>query len=294
MINPVWLHTFRNLVEIGHYTKTAEKLNMTQPGVSQHLKKLEQACGHTLIRRSQKPIELTEAGRRVYLYAQQCQHHEQQFISSLDFDDPYAGDCKIACSGSVALSIYPKLLSLQKQHKKIIIKLEVAPHNKIIDDIASGVIDVGIVTNKPTQSFLHATQLATEQLCLVYPAQFKNQAITATTLEEMGLIYHPDVEHYLSLYLKHCDEADLKTVSLNSLPIKGYINQLSQILLPVSQGLGFTILPMSAIAHFEPQANIKIFHPQNLVTESLYLVKRSSAQLPARYDEITKRLMEST
>ena len=32
MLNPVWLHTFKTLIEVGHFTQTAEKLFMTQPG----------------------------------------------------------------------------------------------------------------------------------------------------------------------------------------------------------------------------------------------------------------------
>jgi DNA-binding transcriptional LysR family regulator len=37
MLNPVWLNTFIALVDTGQFTKAAEKLFMTQPGVSQHL-----------------------------------------------------------------------------------------------------------------------------------------------------------------------------------------------------------------------------------------------------------------
>ncbi len=51
MINPLWLNTFRTLVKVGHFTQTAEKLYMTQPGVSQHIKKLEQACHCDLLSR---------------------------------------------------------------------------------------------------------------------------------------------------------------------------------------------------------------------------------------------------
>ena len=46
MFNPVWLNTFVTLVNTGHFTKTAEKLFMTQPGVSQHINKLENAFGY--------------------------------------------------------------------------------------------------------------------------------------------------------------------------------------------------------------------------------------------------------
>ena len=50
MLNPVWLKTFVTLIETGHFTKTAEKLFMTQPGVSQHIAKLEQASKYLLQR----------------------------------------------------------------------------------------------------------------------------------------------------------------------------------------------------------------------------------------------------
>jgi DNA-binding transcriptional LysR family regulator len=66
MLNPLWLHTFKTLIEVGHFTQTAEKLYMTQPGVSQHIKKLESACGYALIKREKKSFELTEQGQRVY------------------------------------------------------------------------------------------------------------------------------------------------------------------------------------------------------------------------------------
>ena len=42
---------------------------MTQPGVSQHINKLETACGHALILREKKRFDLTEQGRLVYQYA---------------------------------------------------------------------------------------------------------------------------------------------------------------------------------------------------------------------------------
>ncbi|WP_272966300.1 LysR family transcriptional regulator, partial [Alteromonas australica] len=70
MLNPQWLDTFKVLVETGNFTRTAEQRFMTQPGVSQHIKKLEEACGCELVIRLGKGVELTEQGQRVYDYAQ--------------------------------------------------------------------------------------------------------------------------------------------------------------------------------------------------------------------------------
>jgi DNA-binding transcriptional LysR family regulator len=62
MINQQWLHTFITLVEVGHFTLTGDKLHMTQPGVSQHIKKLEEQLGVLLLNRIGKRFEVTREG----------------------------------------------------------------------------------------------------------------------------------------------------------------------------------------------------------------------------------------
>ncbi len=64
MINSSWLKTFCTLVQVGHFTHTAEKLYMTQSGVSQHIKKLEQYLKVELLVRSGKTFTVTEAGKK--------------------------------------------------------------------------------------------------------------------------------------------------------------------------------------------------------------------------------------
>ena len=65
---------------------------MTQPGVSQHIKKLEQACGHALIARHNKTFEITEAGQSVYLYALEIERQQAELLNSLNIEDPYTGN----------------------------------------------------------------------------------------------------------------------------------------------------------------------------------------------------------
>ena len=65
MLNAQWLETFVTLCETGHFTRAAEQLNMTQPGVSQHLQKLEAQIGQSLISRQGKSFSPTPAGEAV-------------------------------------------------------------------------------------------------------------------------------------------------------------------------------------------------------------------------------------
>jgi LysR family transcriptional regulator, transcriptional activator of the cysJI operon len=63
-----WIRTFVTLAQLQHFTKTSEYLNLSQPTVSVHIKKLEQTLGAALIHRSStnQHFELTLAGRRVF------------------------------------------------------------------------------------------------------------------------------------------------------------------------------------------------------------------------------------
>jgi len=62
--------TFLELCQIKNYTKTAKKLHITQPTVSQHIKHLEKYYGLKLFNYSGKKLKITEAGKKLYQYTQ--------------------------------------------------------------------------------------------------------------------------------------------------------------------------------------------------------------------------------
>nr|WP_268820153.1 LysR family transcriptional regulator [Paraglaciecola sp. G1-23] len=285
-MNPVWLQTFVTLVDTGHFTQTAEKLFMTQPGVSQHIKKLEQVCGHPLIKRENKSFEVTEQGRLVYHHAKKLVSNEQALLEQLAFDDPYAGDCTLACTGAVALFLYPKLLTLQVQHPNLVVRLKAAPNHQVLTDIKQGIIDQGIVTDIPNQSLFDAIELGKEELCLVVPLNAPTKVNKAQLLQHLGLVCHPDAEHYLSLYIAQSKDQELKQLDIKSIPEVGFINQISQILQPIVKGIGFTVLPKSALESFHDVKHLKVLTPQHPVIERLYLVKKKNRLLPARYETL--------
>lgn len=256
---------------------------MTQPGVSQHINKLEDACGHTLIKRAKKSFVITEQGRLVYNYAIELIRGEKYLFEHLKFDDPFSGQCSLACSGSVSLLLYPKLLKLQNQHPNIQINIKAAPNHQILSDIKKGGIDQGIVTDIPNESFFDFEEIGQEELCLILPKKTQVNKSLKLLLLDLGLISHPDAEHYLSLYFKQCEEQELRLLDIAKVPAIGSINQISQILEPLTQGIGFTVLPKSAVDSFHSQELLKVLKPQQPVMESLYLVCKKNREIPARY-----------
>ena len=286
MLNPLWLETFKTLVETRNFTRTAEQRFMTQPGVTQHIQKLERACGCSLIIRLGKGLELTEQGQRVYRYALRLSKNEQSLLDSLKFDAEYEGECVIGCSGALAQRLYPVLVAYQQKHPNLTIRLEVAPNRVIFNNIESSAIELGIVTQQPDQERFTYERIGNESLALLLPANRLVSNGLANTLKQLGLIDHPDAMHYLRLYFSHCGESELMQLNPAHIPISGYINQLSQILLPVSKGLGFTVLPSSVLTHFPHADELFVYPTKHQVCEPLFLVKTPHRALPLRYKAI--------
>ncbi|MGN7311031.1 LysR family transcriptional regulator [Alkalicoccobacillus gibsonii] len=65
------LRYFKEIVEQGNISAAAEKLYMSQPPLSQQLRALEQELGTLLFDRNGRKLELTEAGRSLYQYAEE-------------------------------------------------------------------------------------------------------------------------------------------------------------------------------------------------------------------------------
>jgi len=80
MLNFSWLRTFSTLAETENFTEAANKLLMTQPGVSQHVRKLEKYLSQQLIFRKDKHFELTPQGKSVLEYARQVLDGEKLLL----------------------------------------------------------------------------------------------------------------------------------------------------------------------------------------------------------------------
>ena len=95
----------------------------------------------------------------------------------------------------------------------------------------------------------------------------------------LGFIDHPDGGHHASLLLganypefHHSDR----------FPKKGFSNQVSLILEPVSIRLGFTVLPAYAVEAFAKPEYINVHRVAHSISETLYLCVNRHRALPMK------------
>lgn len=281
MINTIWLRTFCTLVEVGHFTHTAERLHMTQSGVSQHINKLEAQLDNALLIRQGKQFSLTSAGEYLYNEAKdillKLTHLEQRLGEDLAFE----GKVRLMSPGSVGLKLYPHLLSLQQQHSKLIIDYRFAPNVDVEQAIVNNDIDIGFMTDISRMASISCESIATEALLLVTSAQIKS--LDWETLVKIGFINHPDGAHHATLLLG----ANFSQFqNINDFEEKGFSNQIGLILEPVSRGLGFTVLPEHAVVAFE-QSHLINSHPLSTpINETLYLATKREYAIPRRIQTV--------
>jgi DNA-binding transcriptional LysR family regulator len=287
MINQTWLKTFCALADIGHFTQTAEKLFMTQSGVSQHIQKLEKQLDSQLLVREGKSFSLTAKGQQLKQKGQALLRYAETLAALIKQDDPYKGIIKIASPGSVGLSLYPKLLGLQQAHPDLCIDYIFAPNSRIEKDLVDNQLDLGLLTELSNQSNLLSEKIAEEPLVLVTPASVKS--INWQSLIELGFISHPDAAHHGKQLLK---ENYPQFEHVEQFPHKGFSNQISLILEPVSKGFGFTVLPLFAATAYQPQESIQIHKLLTPVSENLYLCVNRHVVNSSRANMIKSNIRE--
>ncbi|WP_172328956.1 LysR family transcriptional regulator [Mangrovicoccus sp. HB161399] len=287
MLNAAWLETFATLCDEGHFTRAAAVLNMTQPGVSQHLKKLEAQIGQPLLTRDGKSFSLTPAGEAVLAVARRRREEELVLRGTLQHDDPDRGRVSIACSGSLALLLHPRFMALMAAAPELFIVLEAMPQVRIFDCVLDGSIDLGIADHSPVHPRLEGLSVGLDELCLILPACLGSPASFAE-LDDLGFIAHPDgfahADELLGANFPECYPG------ADRLRARSFINQIGQIPEPVLHGLGYTILPRSGLGAHPGRSRLQVMPLSTPVCHELWLIRRRNQRLPARARRVQQEI----
>lgn len=269
MVNTLWLRTFCTLVEVGHFTRAATQLHMTQSGVSQHIRKLEDFMGVALIMRDGKRFAVTDAGKRLYQESQAILSGLAELEQRVKDDPPFEGRVRVMSPGSLGLKLYPRLLELQQQWPSLVIDYRFAPNQDVEQAILDDRIELGLMTRTSEALGIDCQRVASEELLLVTHRSVKK--VDWKTLSQLGFIDHPDGAHHADLLLKpNFHEYHHKS----QFEIRGFSNQIGLILQPVSLGIGFTVLPAYAVEAFGEKDRLKIHRLSHSVSEDVFLLTR--------------------
>ncbi|HKM15570.1 MAG TPA: LysR family transcriptional regulator [Marinospirillum sp.] len=279
MFNALYFRTFISLVETGSFTQTARKLDMTQPGVSQHVRKLEEYFALSLLTRIGKRFELTEAGRQVYDYALRLFSDHEQFRHSLEQDLLEGGECRIASIEVLGVLFYPFALGFMKNHPRLRLHLRFADNEEAIQDVLSRKVDLALVSEMQRHSDLAYVKYLDEPLIVVVPAEF--QGSNLQELLSLGFINHQQGQQQAGELLKANFPEEYR--SSRQLVQRSYVNRVHLALDAVARGLGFSVVPRSVWEASTWQQQIREWRLPTDITWPIYRVSLKEKKLPERY-----------
>jgi DNA-binding transcriptional LysR family regulator len=165
------LQAFCAVVEKKSFSQAAEKLGVTQPAVSLQVRALEQRLGQTLLDRSGRRVEPTEAGRRLYRSAQRMLALEEQLLQEVAGDEEgLHGTLTIGASTGPGAHLVPLLLcEFQRDHEDLHVALSISDTQTVIDRVAERELELGVVGALRRHRSLEFEPLVRDEIVLAVP-----------------------------------------------------------------------------------------------------------------------------
>jgi DNA-binding transcriptional LysR family regulator len=261
-ITPERLEAFCAVAETGSFRAAAERLFVSQPAVSMHVRILETYCQAPLLVRSPRGAVLTPAGKLLYDQArvmlEQLQQVEQtaQRLRRLE-----AGTLRIGISRGIASPrLIGLLAALRREHPQLEIEVRWGTSVHLAQQVAAGQLDAALVV----QEFLtghHFSDLlkvpcGTDQVVAVAAPSILHTYGDRSTAIACG----PYVKLSGSCGVQPYVEACIPAVAKAETAI--VLDDANEVRAAVLQGIGIAFLSKSTIEHELVEGQICLLNPE--------------------------------
>ncbi|WP_288747792.1 LysR family transcriptional regulator [uncultured Lactobacillus sp.] len=127
----IMLNYLETLLKESNFTRAAEHLYISQPYLTQLIKRVEKKLGTTIINRDKVPFTLTESGQIYYQYLENISAQRHQLANALErFSNQQEEVIRIAILESLGTFLLPKILpAFLAKHPQVKIQIaEGFPH----------------------------------------------------------------------------------------------------------------------------------------------------------------------
>lgn len=190
-MNTKQLHYVLTLAHEGSFSKAADTLNITQPSLSQYIKKIEREIGLELFDRANGDIRLTDAGR-VYIDAgKKILDIEHQMENSFtDLADHKTGSLIIGAAPYRAASMLPVIASrFQSLHPGMHLVVREGTTVELVEGMEHGEYDLALTLLPIDDRLFRWEKVVEEELILAVPSSYS--PFTTTTVPDRK---HPAVD----------------------------------------------------------------------------------------------------
>ncbi len=276
------LRGFYTVVRSGGFTQAARTLHLTQPTISQQVRTLEAELGVQLLRR-ERPVALTREGEILLEQAERVfADVDQIYALFADLKKRAPAVLTIAANQSTAMHLLPEKLELfTHRFPSVEIAIENLRTGEIIQAVADGTIDVGIILVDPDRPGIAARPVLPYEMVLITPRDHPLATQRKITLEDIAR--YPFISYSKATDTRRLIDAPFRT-GQHKLKIRMNMANTDLIVRYVQLGYGIAIVHSLNLMRARPEdlavRPLKKFFP----VQYLHLIWRAGDELkfPAR------------
>lgn len=140
------LEAFVAVAELGTFHRAAEKLNLTQPGLSRRIQKLEQTLGVELFQRTTRSVTLTGVGRQFLPMAREQIAQLGMMLSSIqEIAEKRYGKVRISSIPTVVTRLLPAVLrQYAGRYPQVGVQVLDGNHDFVLSQVRAGIAEFGV------------------------------------------------------------------------------------------------------------------------------------------------------
>jgi DNA-binding transcriptional LysR family regulator len=272
------LEAFVAVAELGSFQKAADKLHLTQPGLSRRIQKLEQALGVELFHRTTRSVVLTGVGRQFLPMARQQMSQLGTMLSSIrEIAEKRFGKVRLASIPTVVNRVLPAVLRrYADKYPQVGVQIFDGNHDFVLGQVRAGLAEFGISLDPGDDEDLIFEPLLADRYVLAMHREHQWAARESVSLRDLCnarlVIGGRDSGNRLLLEL---------LLGHESISLRWFyeVEHISFVVALVDAGLGCAIVPSLAVsAHFAPNIRtVPIAGPE--VQRSIGIVKHRQVSM---------------
>lgn len=266
------LITFIYLAKLKNFTKTAEQLHVVQSTITSRIKHLEYYIGEALFIRTNKNVELTNAGEAFLPYAKQLLSIQKSAIFRIKALELFNDTLNLGAVHSIYDGhVKDMLLKFMKQNKKIAVKVTIEHSEELIQMLHEDQLDIAFTYWDIKSPKFICEPFYSDKIILVTGSQNSATAsgITDDELRNLPLLCSsiltaPFQEWFYSIFPKNY-----------VFPLD--INISSSIITFLKEGIGYSFMMESAVRRFLDDgslAEVKLLDSTPPSMDSFILINR--------------------
>ena len=258
-INLNQLRVFQSVYKTKSMTRAAEELHLTQSGISQHIKALEEVLEVQLFDRIKQKLVPTTAGKHLYeKCTQNLTELEQTLQEVTAHENDLRGKVVIGVPAEFGFNlIIPLVARFMSEFKEVQVSIKVDLAPVLSDMILSGEVDFAFVDDFKMDGRISTTKVYDERLELCYSKTYLRRIPTDKDLNKKffeGLRYvaYQEDAPVLRMWFQHT--LKMKKISLD---VRAQVADVAGVSRFVSGAAGVGVLPLHKIRKLKQEGEKK-------------------------------------